>query len=240
MTEPFYSCHFNNEDFFNVFNQLRSARVDINAAPSLKTGISHILTPVSDLESTLVNVIDDAQLCVQMTRTFVHGLEKNLHDSYLLDARKWIHYRILSLPHLSSLAAIGWTPEQSQLYERVRISLNIFSLVALFPLPTSTTPFDELASALLPRVEGLGHDKWEPESALLMWICTMGALAATGTSNYHYFVIRAGQLSHFLQLKSWDELQQILQGHLWYSEVSDPDGRQLWLEIQKIPATESI
>ena len=195
---------------------------------------------IPDLESTLLNVIDDALLCVEMTRNFVHDLEKNLHDSYLWDARKWIHYRILSLPHLSSLAEMEWAPKQSQLYETIRISLNIFSLLALFPLPTSTTPFDELASALLPAVEGLLHDEWEAESAILMWICTMGALAATGTPKYHYFVVGAGQLLHFLQLKSWHELQQILQGHLWFPEVSNPDGRSLWLEIQKIPATESI
>ena len=237
MEKPFCSCYFNNEDFFDVTSQLRSGQGNTDATASLKASVSLILAPASDLELELLKVIDNAHFCVELTRRVACKPEDSLHVSYLLDARKWVQYQILNLPRLVEVAT-SLSPAQGQLYEIVRLSLTIFSLIAIFPMPSSTTPFAEVASAVLPNLQTLQDDAGDSQCTLLLWGFTLGGLAGIGTPLYDDFAFLAGQLCQLLRIESWQELQQVLHNHLWYSEVSDVDGQQFWSAIQKLSASD--
>lgn len=236
MTKPIYSCLFNNEDFFEVFGHLRSIHANPHVARSFKANIVQALGPAPDLEHMLLNVIDDAQLCFEVTELFVEGNKTRLHESYLWDARKWVQYQTLILPELSSWSTDTWNRDQEHLYEIIRLTLNIYTLVAIFPLPAFTAPYDDLALSLLSEFEALQQEKAASEATIMMWACVVGALASTGTTRYKDFILYARRFSQPLQIGTWPGLQQFMHGTLWYPEVSDLDGKHFWYALQELPA----
>lgn len=236
MTKPRYSCLFNNEDFFEVFGHLRSVRASPHMASSFKADIARALGPAQELEEMLLTVIDDALLCVELTEVIVHGNKTYLHDSYLWDARKWVQHQTLSLPESSSRNPDIWNREQQHLYEIIRVALNIYTLVAIFPLPTFTAPYDDLALSLLSEFEALQREKQGPEVTILMWACVVGALASAGTTRYDDFVLHGRQFSQPLKVATWAGLQQFMHGTLWYPRVSDLEGQHFWRALQELPA----
>lgn len=235
MTKPRYYCLFNNEDFFEVFGHLRSIRANPHMTSSFKADIVQVLGPASELKEMLLTVIDDAQLCIELTEVIVDGNKIGLHDSYLWDARKWVQYQALNLPDSPSWGADVWNRQQEHLYEIMRLALNIYTLVAIFPLPAFTAPFDDLALPLLSEFGALQQEKTASELAILMWACVVGALASTGTARYNGFVLHGRHLLQPLKIVSWTGLQQFIHGTLWYPEVSDLEGQHFWRALQELP-----
>jgi hypothetical protein len=186
------------------------------------------------LSQRLLPVINDLWLCVRMTDSLLHRSDLNIHSSYLVDARKWTQHHLVSLPTSSELDTIvPWPSQQLRIYEVIRLGLNIFSLLTVYPLPLSAAPFAtlaaQLASLLEPHpLEITGHRLLH----LSLWASTMGALAAIGTCKRSFFVDIVTRESQSLYLYSWAQLKTTLQGYLWYAEVSDFDGQYLWLEVQ--------
>lgn len=187
----------------------------------------------------LLKVIDNLWLCVRLTDSFCHRTDPTIHMSYLTDTRRWAQAKLLSLPDpLDDVLQRQCSLSELNIYKLIRLSTNIFSLIAVFPISLSTAPFERLSSELwaclqvqpqalsLTEAGGCRH-------RLILWIATMGALASIRTPhNRQFFVSMCRYLTRHLHLKSWQEMQAVLQHYLWYSEVSGFDGQFLWLEIQ--------
>jgi hypothetical protein len=188
------------------------------------------------LRQPLLEVIDNIWFCIRLTNQFCHRIEPAIHNSYLTDARRHTQYGILSLPRplQGGLHDMSSFPEL-HLYEAMRLATNIFSLIAVFPLAMPISPFQQLSNELLVHFQTrqlhLGqsceHDH------LQLWILVMGALSSIGIpENRKHFISMFRDLAQRLQLQRWEDVQALLEGHLWVPDVCDFDGQVLWLEAK--------
>ena len=204
--------------------------------------VEDIVGSGSHILGGLLPVIYDLRICVSMTKDMLRQSGGALpHPSYLSDARKWTQHQLVSLSTFADLEIAATEPVQHlRLYEVVRLCLHIFSLLAVYPLPIAVAPFPALAAALASQI------KLHQESALAqstqnlsLWLSTMGAIAAFGRQERNIFIDVVKTTCQGEEIKSWPEFRSILEGYLWYPEVSDFDGRIVWIEVERQIALES-
>jgi hypothetical protein len=189
------------------------------------------------LSRPLLEVIDNVWFCVTLTITLCHRIDPSIHTSYLTDARRWTQHGVLSLPrHLQKGDHNSSMSSELNLYEAIRLAINIFSLIAVFPLATPISPFQQLSTDLLTHLQTkplhLGQDY--NHDHLQLWVLAMGALSSIGIpENRKRFVSMFRNLAHRLRLQRWQDVHALLEDNFfWFSDVSDFDGQVLWLEAQ--------
>lgn len=153
---------------------------------------------------------------------------------YVCDARNWTQHQTMSLPMAGGEASdITQPTEQQILFEAVRHALIIHTLIAVFPLPLSSAPFAELAQKLYLDILAICQAQQDTvPAALLLWISSLAALAAIGTTNRARLVTIVTDLCASLGIKEWEVMKVCLQDYLWSEDISDFDGIYLFIEIQ--------
>jgi hypothetical protein len=150
------------------------------------------------------------------------------------DARNWTQHQLMSLPSSGESPMLTKSIQGAAMFDAVRNALIVYSLIAVLPLPLSTAPFPKLAARLesdIPRL--LDDNQGASSTSLLLWISSMGALAAIGTPLRSSLVALTARLCQKLRIFSWESMQATLQDYLWSGDISDFDGIFLFLEVQK-------
>ena len=152
----------------------------------------------------------------------------------LIDYRNAIQHAAMSLPTGAEIEAELNALIEPE-YEACRLSLIIYNLINVFPLPLSTAPFAELASLL--RKESLSGTllvSGTSDSDLVLWLIVMGTLAAASSPmDRAWYISALSQLMLVRELESWAQMKRILLDHLWSESPSDIDGLAVWQEATK-------
>jgi len=152
------------------------------------------------------------------------------------DQRNLIQHKLVSLPSAphSQIAATN-----SNIYEIMRLSTIIFSLLTIFPVTASAAPFLQLSTQLHAQLQDINIYAQSPdESSFITWAVIMGGIAAIGTPNRSWYVSILRSLYLHLGFRSWDQLKTILERFLWLGSTNDVDGIALWLELVQLHAYE--
>ncbi len=203
--------------------------------PGLSPGLMKYAGSLSmRLSGLFMSVVSDLMLYDSIQGALLSNRLAWFGVEYVCDARNWAQHQTVSLPSSEETMTLAQHTQQALLFDTVRYALIVYSLIAVLPLPLSSAPFPELASRLDSNISELVcHGQETLSASLLLWVSSMAALAAIGTSKREHLVTRVAQFCHDLDISDWDSMQLILRDHLWSGEISDFDGIYLFLEVQK-------
>jgi hypothetical protein len=148
--------------------------------------------------------------------------------------RNFVQYRLLSLPPAGKLDQDF--RKSHPVYEICRLAGLIFGVGVIFPLPAQTAPLPTLVKLCQAELQEsrLESDWWFPDAVgVLIWVLTLGGIAATGLPNRIWFVAALGRVTACSGLSSWRDLKPVLDRILWLDSACDFGGQQLWEEVDR-------
>jgi hypothetical protein len=148
--------------------------------------------------------------------------------------RNFVHYRLLSLSPAGKLDQDFC--KTHPIYEICRLAGLIFGIGVIFPLPTQTAPLPTLVRLLQAELQesSLESHCWSPDTVrVLIWVLTLGGIAATGLPNRTWFVAALGRVTTYSGLSSWRDLKPVLNRILWLDSACEFGGQQLWEEVDR-------
>ncbi|KAJ5457482.1 hypothetical protein N7475_008870 [Penicillium sp. IBT 31633x] len=153
--------------------------------------------------------------------------------SLLADQRNLTQHTILCLAPASELHAFFSHPTHAATYEACRLAALIFGVGVVFPIPVQNTPLKTLARLIQSiLLQPSSSDLWSSPSTRvpLIWVLTLGGIAANNTSERAWFVSALADTTHRTGLTSWESVQSVLSSMLWYDAACDIAAETLWLE----------
>jgi hypothetical protein len=66
----------------------------------------------------------------------------------------------------------------------------------------------------------------------LLWILVLGGIAASDTEEREWFVKSIAMVVKILQIGTWEQVTEIMEGFLWLDSACDAGGRILWAEVK--------
>ncbi|GAM43752.1 hypothetical protein TCE0_060r18818 [Talaromyces pinophilus] len=160
---------------------------------------------------------------------YMRGLLPNPDLRQLSDRRNLIQHRLMSLRPTSGRDGVG-----VNLAEACRLSTIILSVGVIFPLSGHEAPFFTLANMLRAELESCGALAMLPErqyTTILIWILTLGGIAAKQTPSRAWFVDKLSSVPTTLPTR-WMEVKTRLHSMLWLSGACDHAGERLWKEVE--------
>jgi hypothetical protein len=167
------------------------------------------------------------------------GRHFDLDLGYMLELRNLIHYHVLSLPP-AILTRIG---NVSRTYDSFRLALAIYSLLVVFPVPLVTDPYPNAARLVRYELELVPREEWAEMPTLLLWILTLGGIAALETPHRLWFVGRLHLQLEELGITSWRGFTHMMESMIWLDSPCGLEGLTLWNEVQHYdhqPLVESV
>lgn len=152
--------------------------------------------------------------------------------SLLADQRNLAQHTLLCLPPASKLDIFISRPTHATNYEAVRLAALIFGVGVLFPIPAQNTPLHTLARDMrLLLSQPTASDLWSLSSTrfTLLWILTLGGIAAHDTPERAWFVSTLGDISRRTKL-DWANARPMIVSTLWHDAACDHAAEELWLE----------
>jgi hypothetical protein len=150
----------------------------------------------------------------------------------IIDQRNFVQHSLMSLNSKQELLDDGFSVEEV-LYEPCRLAVIVFSFLVVFPIPPVSGPFESLTEQLLAELMEIDiSGESASRSRMILWISVMGAIGAIGLPERQWFLNSAREMSSRLVVQSWKALKDILQSFLWFPSTNDPDGQELWSEMQ--------
>ncbi|KAL2840183.1 hypothetical protein BJY01DRAFT_218618 [Aspergillus pseudoustus] len=228
---PFFSV-YGHEVSDIVFNlQCDPLKFDTRARILSEHGLPLPLAYISQGMSMYTEAIDD----------YIDGAAGACDMRMMCDQRNLVHYHLLSLPPANQR-----DPDQmSPVYEACRISALIYSVGVLFPIPAVGSPLQRLAILLQQELAGrdllaeytfLGSD-----GRLLVWILTMGSIAAShAPAERAWFIQKLADIKGRMAIRSWSQFRSLLKSLLWLDCACDRAGEKLWDDLIRVSATMTI
>lgn len=183
-------------------------------------------------------------ICAMNTYTALvdHCMDPQVSYDFCLlaDQRNIVHFTLLSLPH----AAIEpdpnnpyYTPQpQDIVYETFRLATLIYGIGIILPLPAQSTPLTKLAE-LIHNILRIPNNLslWSAPQAQvgLLWILTLGAIAATHTPRRSWYVDMLRRVVDHNRITSYDDLKRYLTLVVWQPSSCDKPGADLWADVEK-------
>ncbi|KAH8817202.1 hypothetical protein F5884DRAFT_245066 [Xylogone sp. PMI_703] len=140
--------------------------------------------------------------------------------STLIDHRNTAQHALISLPPRTGCA------------ECYRLSALIYSLLVTFPLPYTVAPFRPLVRQLKAALSW-----WDGNDEMLTWVLVIGGMGAVGLEEREWFVKTFHLLMTKTNIRSWEEVREVVKKGLWYGPTNDADGRDFWYECQNLNLT---
>lgn len=151
------------------------------------------------------------------------------NKAIMSDQRNMIQHRLMSLcsePHDEF--------EGRDLFQAIWLAAVAYSMIAVFPLAPNAARFDRLAELIKHKMSNpLLVPHWSQAPDLVLWIMVMGAICAIGTKDRVWYVSALKQERNRIGMMNWANLKLRLMEFLWFPLASDPDGLELWEEIQQ-------
>jgi hypothetical protein len=213
-------------------DELRAVRGPLSPFPCLGRGfmVLHSILP-TDCATRLHPVL--LLLCnyTIAVHNHVQGTPQGQSVSILADERNFVQYSLMSLE--SHGRNLKWRHEYP-LYELCRLAAMIYSLTVVFPLPSTTAPFETLGAQIRELMSNkVIHARWNESPHLMLWVTVMAAIASIASENRSWFVCILDRLINRFKITRWFEMKEILQKYLWFDGTNDTDGVKLWEEIEQ-------
>lgn len=154
--------------------------------------------------------------------------------SLLADQRNLTQHTLLSLAPAADIHSF-FSLAHSATYEACRLAALIFGVGVLFPIPAQNTPLKTLARLIHGALhQPIASELWSsPATAFpLVWILTLGGIAASDTPERAWFVHALGDIMFRIGIKSWPSLKAVLESMLWCDAACDAAAEVLWFETQ--------
>ncbi len=204
-----------------------------NFRPSERSGLNDhpdFQTLRDYLDSERFEAVSDVSRCIHRYTDIIGRYSTTdrspTSPSNLANYRNYVQHRVMSLP-------VG-DDDQDQIYEMLRVSLIIYSILVVMPLPLVVCPFDELAENLKRSTLKLSRGLGIPTDLrnLLVWTATLGALAAYDSDSRSWYILILERLCRRASIFSAADYVSALHSFLWLPCVSDADATNLWLELE--------
>jgi hypothetical protein len=181
----------------------------------------------------LAEVYQAMQAYVSIVERYQDGSTAEPDMCRISNQRNLVQYHLLSLP---SAGEFDQKFRQNYpVYESCRIAGLIFGVGVIFPLPARTAPFQTLVKLLQAELrESNLESSWGSRDAVgvLLWILTLGGIAATGLPERAWFVATLGSVTADSGISRWRDLKQFLELMPWLDSACAGAGQQLWDEFQ--------
>jgi hypothetical protein len=181
----------------------------------------------------LAEVYQAMKTYMSIVETYQDGSASEPDLCRISDQRNLVQYHLLSLP---SAGQFNRKFRQNYpVYETCRLTGLIFGVGVIFPLPARTAPFQTLVKLLQAELwESNLESTWCSRDAagVLLWILTVGGIAAIGLPERAWFVATLGWATARFDLSRWRDLKQFLELMPWLDSACDSAGQQLWDELQ--------
>lgn len=174
-------------------------------------------------------IVQAIQMHLLVLDKYMKGLVPNPDLRQLSDRRNLIQHHLMSLRPTSRRDAV-----QVNLAEACRLSTIILSVGVIFPLSGNEAPFSRLAYMLKAELESCGALALLSErqyTNTLIWVLTLGGIAATRTPSRPWFVEKLSTVP-ITSTNLWSEVSKKLQAMVWLGSACDYAGERLWKEVE--------
>ena len=146
----------------------------------------------------------------------------------IIHARNALQYRLISLPAFEGLVG-----REDAMYDAVRLSVLIYSEMVTFPFPDVTGVKPNLATRLRRALDCCTmHKCWETSSAVMLWVSTLGAVAATNTPDRAWYVAKCKMCLEMLEIDDCARYLRLMKLFLWWEDVCEEPAMILWDETR--------
>lgn len=169
---------------------------------------------------------------LSVLQRYTKGQLSNPDLRQICDGRNYIQHSLLSVRH--DLECV--VESQINLFEACRLSALILSTGVMFPLSGSVAPFSVLANMLRTELERSGVFAMNLDSEIvdiLVWILTLGGIAAMQMPARHWFVARLSAVTSNY-IAQWTKLKEKLEDMLWLDTACSSAGEHLWKEVESL------
>jgi hypothetical protein len=184
---------------------------------------------ISDNAASVLQALADLTVVIEC---YSRGLAPVPDLSAVIDRRNFVQHALLCLPTADELD-FGEV-SNIYLYESIRYTAIIYSIAVTFPLPPMTGIYAKL-TALLKSI--LGESEldvcWKLYPKTLLWILTLGGIAASVTPNRTWFVQKLSTICAALKISRWEDIAEEMGQYLWLERACEAGGRELWLEVSR-------
>ena len=193
--------------------------------------------PVEHHDADLLDLdslgIDPVLSSVIMRARFIFGAfhlserPQSLSNTVLHDLTCYTLHRLLNLHPFASLdSALGC----ANISECLRISISMYMLIVHGPIYYSHAAI--LFSLLLKLKNNIESPAFADASeSLILWILSVGSVAATGTYESNWFREQAAALCKKLNVRRWADLENHLKRTLWLESKSAALFQQMWEDM---------
>ena len=192
------------------------------------------------IKKDIIQVFLNLSELSQVIQAFTEGRCSSNKLDALLDCRNLVQHQLLSLPDetepldLISLDkdTIQQIPQFAvQIYKSCRVAALLYSTHVTFPLPRTTQTRLRVVPELQTTICEINL-RFVEEQVLrvLLWCTVVTGIASKGAPEHPWFVAQLLKLSDLLDIRSWQELQEIMRGFAWVDTACDQGGYALWEE----------
>jgi hypothetical protein len=147
----------------------------------------------------------------------------------IVRARNALQHRLLSLSAFGG----GLMSRQDSVYDACRLALLIYSDMVIYPIPKVQGVRPKLASKLRETLDCCTlHRCWDINPRVMLWIATLGAIAATNTSSRAWYVGKLKVCIELLGLDHYDRYLRLVNTFLWWDYVGAKPLQTLWDETR--------
>ncbi|KAL2826721.1 hypothetical protein BDW59DRAFT_171795 [Aspergillus cavernicola] len=186
------------------------------------------------LPPNLAYVLQGMKAYSDSIRKYIDG-ETGIYDTRpMCDMRNLVHYHVMALPAGNELSV----SQTNILYEACRLASIIYSVGVLFPIPYVGSPLQQLAVLLERELSGkellecFSVPEQDYKVNVVLWILTMGGIAATHTAERPWFVQKLAELRNRASICEWSEFRALLRSFPWLGCACDSAGERIWEEIE--------
>ncbi|EER44707.1 conserved hypothetical protein [Histoplasma capsulatum var. duboisii H88] len=227
----------------------------INTSSSTETTSPGDIFARSNIPTALATVLRQIQNYSTVVNLHSQGLLPYLELAVIADRRNWVQYELLSLKSIhelkeetevvgpSSPTSISQQPYNYKIYEPLRLTALIYSMLVIYPLPPAKRPFPRLCRMLkaalvaadigniTPNDSCRNYHCWTGAAEMLLWVTMLGTMAARNTPSEDWYVERCRDVMRFVGVRSWEQLKAVMITVMWMDCVCDMGGMAVWLEV---------
>ncbi|RDW72233.1 hypothetical protein BP5796_08267 [Coleophoma crateriformis] len=182
------------------------------------------------LTGAMLEVFDEVAAITLAIDSYVQGKLSGLRGGEVARTRTAIQHRLLSLPGAEDLEHLNFT--KLSLYECCRLSVLIYSIAVVFPIPNPGGALHNLVRRLKISIEGLESEDYRKLYAdVLLWALILGGIAALDMLERTWFVSKLSVLRKEQNLHNWKSVEDILECFLWLESACGAGGILLWSEV---------
>jgi hypothetical protein len=194
----------------------------------LESGSDFSELPDLGIPMEMVDILHDMSTYHAVVDLYARGILADLDIPALADRRNSIQHRVLSLPTANERGDLTGSP----IYEPLRLTTIIYSLLTVFALAPPYAPFYRLSRLLQQSLVDLdfeGHWKWMHR--FYIWALVAGGVASRDNETNRWFVSALRDAAAVNDIRCWFDLKQVLTSVMWLATICDELGEDLWSSV---------